>query len=98
MEKTQHKSTAKVLLVALFTVVMALAMIFAILPATTLTAHAVGSTIEIDTNQEQTTYTLDGVTVTVADKGDGDGALVSVYNSMTITITGNVVIYKINVI
>ena len=40
MEQTKNKSALKVVLAAIFAVAFTLAMVFAILPATTLTAHA----------------------------------------------------------
>lgn len=92
MKQTRQKRTAKVILTALLSVIMVLTMIFAILPSTTLPAHAEGETIEIYTNTKQWSYSSGCVTITVNDKGDGDGAKVDENRLMAISASGNVVI------
>ena len=92
MEQTKNKSALKVVLAAIFAVAFTLAMVFAILPATTLTASAEGETIEIYTNTKQSSYSSGCVTITVNDKGDGDGAKVDENRLMSISVSGNVVI------
>ena len=52
-------------------------------------------TVEINTNQGQTSYTKDGLTVTATDKGDGDGALIVGSDTMTITAPDEMAISKI---
>lgn len=71
MKQTRQKRTAKVILTALLSVIMVLTMFFAILPSTTLPAHAEGETIEIYTNTKQWSYSSGCVTITVNDKGEG---------------------------
>ena len=49
MEQTKHNSAAKVLLVAVLSLILSLSMAFAILPATTLTAYAMATELAVDT-------------------------------------------------
>jgi len=92
MEQIRQHKTAKAWLVAALAVVLALALIFALLPQTTMTASADSETIEIDTNQSLYSYTSGCVTITVNDKGDKDGAKVDENRLMTISVSGNVAI------
>ena len=92
MKQTRQKRTTTVILTSLLSVIMVLAMIFAIRPATTLPAHAEGETIEIYTNTKQWSYSSGCVTITVNDTGDGDGAKVDENRLMAISVSGNVVI------
>ena len=78
MEQTRQNKTAKVILTALLSVIMTLAMTFALLSATTQTAHAMPApTVEwdVDTTVQDTTV-IDGY--------------VSVTNDITLTINKNV--------
>ena len=92
MEQTRQHKAAEVWLVAALAVVLALALFFALLPQTTMTASADSETIEIDTNQSLYSYTSGCVTITVNDKGDKDGAKVDENRLMAISVSGNVVI------
>ena len=92
MKSTKNKSAFKAVFTAVIAVAFTFAMVFAILPATTLTASAEGETIEIYTNTKQSSYSSGCVTITVNDKGDGDGAKVDENRLMVISVSGNVVI------
>ncbi|MBQ9480945.1 MAG: hypothetical protein IJU84_02125, partial [Clostridia bacterium] len=89
MEQTRQKRTAKVLLAALLSVVMALALVFAILPQATLTAQAEGTTVDLSALSEA--YTAqDGETLTGTLGGNykisiADGATVTLKD---VTING----------
>ena len=64
MEQTKSKSTVKTLLAAVLTFVVTLAMVFAILPATTLTAQAAEETLLTTitaTGQEQVSYSVENI-------------------------------------
>ena len=90
MTNRMKKTTFVIGAVLIFALVFTMALTVTTAP----TAYA-DDTIEIDTNQERSTYTQDGITVTVDDAGDEDGALIEPDCMMTITTTGNLVIKSI---
>ena len=78
MEQTKSKSTVKTLLAAVLTFVVTLAMVFAILPATTLTAYAAGGTEVTQANVICQQYSY-------MDAGDYSGG--SMYDTPPVEIT-----------
>ena len=78
MEQTKSKSTVKTLLAAVLTFVVTLAMVFAILPATTLTAYAAGGTEVTQANVICQQYSYD-------DAGSYSGG--SMYDTPPVEIT-----------
>ena len=86
-------------IVALFVLAFVMTFAFAI-GQLTFSTQAEGTayadeTIEIDTNQSIFTYTSGCVTITVNDKGDGDGATLMSGKPWVISVTGDAVIKNV---